>query len=74
MIVQKENPAQNLIRENAKGNEPERIGSKCYYYSLSWTALASAQPIPPSFDAGLKDIEQGRVVDLDIALTQVPSA
>jgi hypothetical protein len=30
------------------------------------------QPIPSSFEEGLRDIEEGRVVDLDIALTQTP--
>jgi hypothetical protein len=30
------------------------------------------QPIPSSFEEGLRDIEEGRVVDLDIALTQPP--
>lgn len=74
MIVQKENPPQLITPENTEEIGLQGIGSKCYFFNLSWPAFTSWQQIPQSFDAGLKDIEEGRVVDMDIALTQVPSA
>jgi len=43
----------------------------CYYFTMSWPEINFAD-IPPSFEASLKDISQGRVVDLDTALTSEP--
>jgi hypothetical protein len=44
-------------------------------FEIVWdVANAAAQEIPASFLSALADIEAGRVVDLDTALTQAPRA
>ncbi len=77
-MIQQENPAL-VIRapEDENGSDvAQEIGAVTYYFTMSWPEKLCAKPfeIPPSFDAGLKDIEEGRVVDLDVALTQPPRA
>jgi hypothetical protein len=50
MIVQKENPPQELkTQPNSEGIGLQEIGSRCYYYTLNWTT-PSAEPIPSSFE------------------------
>lgn len=77
-MIQHENPALVIgTPENENGSDvPEEIGATCYYFTMSWPADLHAKTfeIPPSFDAGLKDFKEGRVVDLDVALTQPPRA
>jgi hypothetical protein len=73
-MIQQENPA---FVFGAPGNEKDvaqESGAATYYFTMSWPPGLYAKPIeiPPSFDAGLKDIEEGRVIDLDTALTQPP--
>jgi len=77
-MIQHENPALMIgTPEKENGRDVAQvIGAACYYFTMSWPADLWMSPpeIPPSFEAGLKDISEGRVVDLDIALTQPPGA
>lgn len=68
MILQ-ENPAL-VIGSDQRDEIAQEIGSECYYFTMSWTLIPTKHvEIPPSFEAGLGDVEEGRVVDLDVALT-----
>jgi len=77
-IIQPENPALMIgTPEKENGCDVAQvIGAACYFFTMSWPAnlWTSTLEIPPSFEAGLKDITEGRVVDLDVALTQPPGA
>ena len=57
------------VRMRCRSSSRSRIILK-----MDHTLTTETFEIPPSFEAGLKDIEEGRVVDLDVALTQPPSA
>jgi hypothetical protein len=73
-MIQIENPALVIgTPANENGSDvPHESGGTCYYFTMSWPPglYAKTAEIPPSFDAGLKDIEEGRLVELDVALTQ----
>jgi hypothetical protein len=81
-----EQPPQ-VIKQQHQGDEqpaPQGVGSTCYVFNVTLPALnqismplVSATPlpeIPKSFEAALKDIQEGRVIDLDVALNQTPRA
>jgi hypothetical protein len=71
-MIQQENPA--LVIGAPKNDVAQESGAVTYSFTMAWPPglYAKRLEIPPSFDAGLKDIEEGRVIDLDTALTQPP--
>jgi hypothetical protein len=74
MIIRQENPPLVIGAPENENDVAQESGAVTYYFKMSWPANLCPNPseVPPSFDAGLKDIEEGRLVDLDIALTQPP--
>jgi hypothetical protein len=73
-MIQQENPAQVIGARENENDVAQESGSVTFYFTKSWPPGLYAKPIeiPPSFDAALKDIEEGRVIDLDTALTTPP--
>ncbi len=74
MIIRQENPVQVIGAPESENDVAQESGAVTYYFTMSWPANLRVPPpeFPASFDAGLKDVEEGRIVDLDIALTQPP--
>jgi hypothetical protein len=59
MITQKENPPQRLTSpRSAERTQPEEVGSKCYYFNISW-------PTVDSWRTGLCAVEERQSVGLD---------
>jgi hypothetical protein len=75
-IIAIESPAQIFGQraDNADQRELREIGSLCYYFTMAFPPLQWFSEIPSSFEEGLKDAQEGRVIDLDVALTQAPRA
>ena len=72
-MIQQENPAFVFGAPENENDVAQESSAATYYFTMAWPQLyAKPIEIPPSFDAGLKDIEEGRVLDLDTALTQPP--
>jgi hypothetical protein len=73
-MIQQENPALVIGAPQNENVVAQESGAVTYYFTKSWPAISRVErsEVPPSFDAGLKDVEEGRVVDLDVALTQPP--
>jgi hypothetical protein len=75
-IIATESPAQ-IIGPHDDDSDQRRlreIGSLCYYFTMAFPPLQWFSEIPASFEEGLKDAQEGRVIDLDVALTQAPRA
>lgn len=78
IIITTESPAQLIGQrdENSDQRELQEIGSVCYYFTMAFPSapLQWSFEIPFSFEEGLKDAQEGRVVGLDTALTEAPRA
>jgi hypothetical protein len=81
MIEVQERPAQTFEPDPPEGwlsaalpPAEKTVGARVCEFEITFPLTLGGGEIPPSFDQGLRDFAEGKVVDMDTALSQKPPA